>query len=249
MEFKDAIPAESVEAEYARVRATSCACGGPFAGRSQTLRQDPASGKRYDEVLAVCAKCGASRTFLFDISSFFGKKREEEAPPRAERGCMLAAGLLALAALVAGVLVWRVNSPVLAFVLFGVAGVLAWLGWPRRARDEDMGRALERLGIPLGGDASDPRDALTGGAAKAILYRQLAALEARRWDDAAKNLTAALHLLSDPKWAKVKSVALRLRARAHEGAGRKADALADYDGALALAPDDAEARAGKARLS
>lgn len=253
-DFSQAIAVPSVAAEYERVRATACACGGPFAGRGQRLLQDPATGKRYDEIDAACAKCGAARTFLFDISGFFGKPREEP-KPRYELGCTVIAGLVAAAAVVGGVLVWRANSSVLAIVLFAGALALVWLGWPRPivapapGGDEDMIHALARLGIPLDMGSTDPRDALTGGAAKAGIFHQLKALEARRWDDAAKGLTSTLGLLSDPKWSKVRSVALRLRARAHEGAGRKAEALADYDAALALAPDDAEARAGKARLT
>lgn len=252
-DFSQATRVPGVAAEYERVRATSCACGGPFAGRSQTLLQDPATGKRYDEIEAVCATCGAARKFLFDISDFFGKPREEPTP-RYELGCTALAGLVALAAIVGGVLVWRANSPVLAAVFFAAALAVAWLGWPRPivtpapGGDEDMIHALERLGIPLDMGSTNPRDALTGGAAKAGIFHQWKAIEARRWDDAAKGLTSTLGLLAEPKWSKVRSVALRLRARAHEGAGRKSEALADYDAALALAPDDPEARAGQARL-
>jgi predicted RNA polymerase sigma factor len=77
-------------------------------------------------------------------------------------------------------------------------------------------------------------------------------LEDRKWDDAISRFTGVIDLLTkpaDPRWNKVLSVACRLRAAAHEGAGRRSEALADFDRALALAPDDAEAQGGKKRLS
>ncbi|HEX7899003.1 MAG TPA: hypothetical protein VF950_14665 [Planctomycetota bacterium] len=254
-DFSQAIQVPSAAAEYAHVRATACACGGPFAGRGQTLLQDPVTGKRYDEIDAVCAKCGAGRKFLFDIGGFFGGTK-----PRYEYGCTVLAWLIAAAIGAGGYLGWRAGSTVVAILAVAAVLFLLWIGWPRpivapstpppgRDSDHDMMGALERLGIPLEFGSTDPKDAMIGGAAKAGIYVNVKALEARRWDDAARGLSATLGTLSDPKWSKVRSVALRLRALAHEGAGRKAEALADYDAALALAPDDAEARAGRTRLS
>jgi len=262
-DFSRAVKVPSVEAEYAHVRATACVCGGPFAGRGQRLLIDPASGRRYDEIEAACAKCGASRAFLFDISEFFGRR---EPAPRSERGCFIVIWTLAAAAAVGGVFAWRAGIAPLALIAFAAALFLAWNGRPARpgeapppppppldgGDDEKMIRALERLGIPLDMGTTDPADALVGGAAKAGIFVNVQALEGRRWEDAAKGFSSTLSLLSkraEPQWNTLKGVVHRLRARAHEGAGRRAEALADYQAALALRPDDPEAREGLARLS
>lgn len=262
-DFAGAVKVPDVESEYRHVKATPCACGGPFAGRKQSLLTGP-EGRRYDRIDAVCAKCGAERAFLFDISAFFGKRPMSAS----EKGCFALIFLGAAASAAGGVLVWRVGSPVLAFVLFGVAVFLVWLGRPGRPKeaapsathpkllqrggDTDIFQKMERLGIPMDASPRDPKTAMIGGAAKSGLYRHLRSLETQRWDEAIEGLDSTIDLLTkqaDARWTQMLSVAHRLRGKAYEGAGRKAEALADYERALVLFPDDSEAKEGRARLS
>ncbi|HOG46003.1 MAG TPA: hypothetical protein PLJ35_09745 [Anaerolineae bacterium] len=69
--FAGAIPVQSVAEEYRRVRQERCPCGGRYQVGRQALLEDDA-GRHYDCLDATCEQCGAERTFLFDISSFFG---------------------------------------------------------------------------------------------------------------------------------------------------------------------------------
>jgi hypothetical protein len=265
-DFSKAIPAGSVEAEYAHIRTTICACGGPHAGQKQTLLRDPA-GRHYDQIEAVCAKCGAPRTFLFDISSFFGN-RVQAPPPSSNRGCLILAGVFA-AAVAAGIVLLVMNDKgPLAALLGLIAGLAIVLSKPWKpvtpeelqalvppggsSPDEKMVSALRALGIPLETGATTPEEALLGGQSKLAIARGVHALAERRWDEAAASLGSAIRILSrapSARWNPVVAVAHRLRAQAHEGAGRRAEALADYESALAAAPDDAESQAGKKRLS
>jgi hypothetical protein len=66
-----AIPVDSVAEEYQHLDRQGCACGGRYRPRFQALLEDDA-GHRYDRLEAECARCGARRTFLFDISAFYG---------------------------------------------------------------------------------------------------------------------------------------------------------------------------------
>jgi hypothetical protein len=122
----------------------------------------------------------------------------------------------------------------------------------QRPGDTDIFQKMERLGIPFEPGRGDTKGSQIGGDAKAGLYRHLQALEERRWDEATEGLDSTIDLLTKQtggRWTRVLGVAHRLRGQAHEGAGREAEALADYEHALILMPDDAEARDGKARLS
>jgi tetratricopeptide (TPR) repeat protein len=119
----------------------------------------------------------------------------------------------------------------------------------QRPGDTDLFQKMERLGIPVEGGRGDTHLA---GDAKTRLYQHVRALEAERWEEAVDGLSGTIELLAkqaDARWGDVLGVAYRLRARAHEGAGRRTDALADYERALAFLPEDAESREGKARMS
>jgi hypothetical protein len=170
------------------------------------------------------------------------------------------AWVLAAVAAAAGIVAWRAGSAVFAVVAFGAAAAFLRLGRgpavhpPRLQRpgDTDIFQKMERLGIPFEPGRADTKGSQVGGAAKTGLYRHLQDLEAGRWDEAAQGLDSTIDLLTKQpggRWTQVLSVAHRLRARAHEGAGRKAEALADFERALILMPDDSEAREGKARLT
>lgn len=186
-------------------------------------------------------------------------------PQRAERGCLILAALFGVGVL-AGVVLLVLNDKGPLACLLGLIGGLALVlskPWKPVTPEErralapavdsgaEMARTLEALGIPLETGLTTPQDALVGGMAKAAISRGVQALNERRWDDAATGLGASILTLSreaGSRWTRVLAVAHRLRGAAHEGAGRRADALADYERALALSPDDEEARAGKARL-
>ncbi len=70
-ELAGAIPVQSVAEEYRRVAQEHCACGGRYHVRRQALLEG-AAGRHYDRLETACQRCGAQRTFLFDISPFFG---------------------------------------------------------------------------------------------------------------------------------------------------------------------------------
>lgn len=176
---------------------------------------------------------------------------------RSEKGCLLAGALLGAGGIV--LLIVYDKGP-LAFLVGFILLVLILMSKPwqkvtpeerKGVEDQEMAAALAKLGIPLDFGATTPQDAMTGGAAKAGIFRGFRSLEERRWDEALARLGSVVDLLTrsaDAKWNKVLGVACRLRAAAHEGAGRRAEALADFERALSLAPDDAEALAGKKRL-
>lgn len=71
---KDNSPANSIEVgsvaeEYAIISRQRCDCGGAFrVERQQLLTQDD---DHYDLIETRCERCHHSRSFLFDISSFF----------------------------------------------------------------------------------------------------------------------------------------------------------------------------------
>jgi hypothetical protein len=185
----------------------------------------------------------------------------DEPKPRVDKGCLLIMGVFAVGAL-AGVVALVLNDKgSLAFFLgfFAVAVIVAAKPWKpetvegqrAHASDMEMIRTLEALGIPLDFGTTTPEDALLGGLTKVAIVRGVKALDERRYHDATTSLGSAITNLSaqPARWQKVLAVAHRLRGKAHEGAGRPPEALADYDRALALAPDDAESQAGKKRLT
>lgn len=149
-------------------------------------------------------------------------------------------------------------------VLLGIAAllVLAVLLFARRRRrrperpsriqrpgDTDLFQMMERLGIPAESGRGGTHAA---GAAKTRLFQHVRAIEGGRWEEAVEGLGETIEILSrqaDARWNDVLAVAHRLRGRAQEGAGRRAEALADYERALALQPADREAGEGRARLS
>ena len=170
--------------------------------------------------------------------------------------------VLAAAVAAGGVVAWRSGRVPLALAAFGAAVLLLWLARPaaapvhpprlQRPGDTDIFQKMEKLGIPFEPGRADTKGSQIGGAAKTGLFLHLQDLEAGRWDEAAQGLDSTIDLLSKQpggRWTQVLGVAHRLRGRAHEGAGRKERALADYERALILLPDDAEAKAGVARLS
>lgn len=118
----------------------------------------------------------------------------------------------------------------------------------QRTGDTDIFQMMERLGIPAESGRGGTHQA---GTAKTRLFQHVRAIEAGRWEEAVEGLSETIDFLSrqaDARWGDILGVAHRLRARAHEGAGRRAEALADYERALAFQPDDPAAREGQARL-
>lgn len=118
----------------------------------------------------------------------------------------------------------------------------------QRPGDTDLFQMLERLGIPAESGRGGTHAA---AAAKTRLFQHVRAIEAGRWEEAVDGLRETIDLLeaqADARWNDVLGVAYRLRGRGHEGAGRRAEARADFGKALAYLPDDAEAREGLSRL-
>jgi hypothetical protein len=70
LDYSTAIPVHSVVEEHGHIAAHPCSCNGQWRVILQALLKG-AQGRHYDRVDAVCRKCGARRTFLFDISSIF----------------------------------------------------------------------------------------------------------------------------------------------------------------------------------
>lgn len=168
--------------------------------------------------------------------------------------------VLASGVAIGAVVAWRSGRVPLALAAFGTAALLLWLARPaaahpprlQRPGDTDIFQKMERLGIPFEPGRADTKGSQIGGTAKSGLFLHIQDLEAGRWDEAAQGLDSTIDLLakqSGGRWTQVLGVAHRLRGRAHEGAGRKERALADYERALILMPDDAEAKEGVARLS
>ena len=68
-----AIPAASIDAEYAYLGAQPCpACGQGYRLARQTLVHH--ADRPYDILDIRCTGCGAERRLVFDISSFFGHR-------------------------------------------------------------------------------------------------------------------------------------------------------------------------------
>lgn len=182
---------------------------------------------------------------------------------RPKRGCSVVLALLSLAAAAGAAVAWATDIVPVAIPASLAALILFQMALPARttpptvtvpAADSgaELLRKLERLGIPPSTEPLTPQEAMIGGAARAGIARGLDSLEGGRWAEAIERLSPTLDLLSrqtEPRWNKLRGVGYRLRAQAHEGAGRRDDARADFDRALDLAPDDPEARAGKARLT
>lgn len=62
----------SLPEEYAYLAKQRCACGGTFTREAQALLE--IGGKKCDQLSVRCQKCGTEKRFLFDISSFFGRR-------------------------------------------------------------------------------------------------------------------------------------------------------------------------------
>ena len=71
-DVSDAIKVGSVAEEYAFLSRQRCACRGTYQRETQTVLE--MRGLHYDQLDMRCAKCGAGRTFLFDINAFFAKR-------------------------------------------------------------------------------------------------------------------------------------------------------------------------------
>jgi hypothetical protein len=182
-----------------------------------------------------------------------------------DKGCLIVGVLFAVGVVAGAVLLLMNDKGSLAFLVALIGGLAFFMAKPwkpvtpeeQRAlhpagSDEALVRTLERLGIPLDFGTATPQEALIGGLAKTAIFRGAQALEERRWDDAGTSLGSAIKTLSNepgPRWDRVLAVAHRLRGNAYEGASRPKEALADYERALVLIPDEAEAKAGKKRLS
>ncbi len=64
------LPANCVEEEYLYVSMQVCDCGGVYEHEGQALTRR--GQMPCDELHVHCAQCGKQRTFVFDISAFFG---------------------------------------------------------------------------------------------------------------------------------------------------------------------------------
>jgi hypothetical protein len=71
-DLSQAIKVGSILEEYAHVSGQRCTCGGRYEKSAQALLMH--NGKPHDQLIVNCAQCGQQRSFLFDISSFFGKR-------------------------------------------------------------------------------------------------------------------------------------------------------------------------------
>jgi len=70
-----ALPVNSVSEEYAHIAGHPCpACGGAWKVSVQALLQDEAA-RHLDSIEVVCRRCSRRQTFVFDISSWFGKQQ------------------------------------------------------------------------------------------------------------------------------------------------------------------------------
>ncbi len=69
-DFAHAIPVKSVPEEYEYLRRQRCTCGGTFVLVLQALHEH--EGRKFDVLNVRCGKCGASRSYTFDINSFYG---------------------------------------------------------------------------------------------------------------------------------------------------------------------------------
>lgn len=65
------IPCNSLAFEYVYVANQRCACGGYYRVTCQRLGRGTVGPT--DQLTGVCEACAAERTFVFDISSFFGE--------------------------------------------------------------------------------------------------------------------------------------------------------------------------------
>lgn len=68
--FDQAIQVESVAQEYGLIRRQRCDCGGRFRLTRQALLTH--ENVRYDLIEVRCVACREARTFLFNVSRFFG---------------------------------------------------------------------------------------------------------------------------------------------------------------------------------
>ncbi len=64
------LPANCVEEEYLYVTMQRCNCGGTYEHEKQSLVKR--GDMPCDELHVHCKECGKKRTFVFDISAFFG---------------------------------------------------------------------------------------------------------------------------------------------------------------------------------
>lgn len=197
-DLSGAVPATSVQDEYAKIHAEPCACGGLFSpaagmkgidigGPMQQLVVRAEEGKAYDVMRTACLGCGAKRRYVFDISSFFFKSGRGAVAPQ-EHYKDTPWSILQMAVIGSLMLAWCFWTTLNIFsLLFFPLGCLimyeaATCGWrlvrggappaaavlPAGADDPDA--ALAALGIPPGASQmTDPQDAMLDGLAGASL--------------------------------------------------------------------------------
>jgi hypothetical protein len=107
--------------------------------------------------------------------------------------------------------------------------------------DDEMFNVLDSLGIPVDG---------VGGNAKAAIYRGYKLLtngRAHEGVDALRVVTSSLDDTADPAMRRVAAVAHYLIGKAHEAAGDRRAAMAEFNDCLRLAPDYMMQRAADGR--
>ena len=62
---------DSIHEEYEYIAKQRCECGGTYQVNKQTLLKSVPNGKHFDSLRARCVKCGAVRSFAFDVSELF----------------------------------------------------------------------------------------------------------------------------------------------------------------------------------
>ena len=62
---------DSIHEEYEYIAKQRCECGGTYQVNKQTLLESVPNGKHFDSLRARCVKCGAVRSFAFDVSKLF----------------------------------------------------------------------------------------------------------------------------------------------------------------------------------
>jgi hypothetical protein len=67
-----AIQVRSIAEEYQHLHRQRCPCAGHYQLVHQALVQD-ALGRPHDLLHCRCTACGATYTFVFDVSSFYGR--------------------------------------------------------------------------------------------------------------------------------------------------------------------------------
>lgn len=235
-DYSQAVRADSVEHEARIIHAQPCACGGRLAIRGQRLLSH--GGSRFDLMTAECVQCKRGREFLFNIDSFFGKHTAESTglpPPGPTRGQIkMALWMCALLILVGAAMVFSplataesLRPGIALIVIFAVFIVLgrrrlsqmaapADIAAAQREIDggtaADMEAVLAEHGVALNWSETDAQTALTGGMAKASLYRGCRSLDQKNFDEALGSFTRVIALYKNPAAsASVVAAALHLR--------------------------------------